>query len=103
MSSEPAPQQLQVYRALSIAAEKIANNLYRLRHKSPYHYSLRHMGATRGGGYSKSFVITDYSHRRLVEAMPKVLSGAITPEDGMAILHEYGIFNLRFLDIDTGS
>ena len=77
MSSEPAPQQLQVYRALSIAAEKIANNLYRLRHKSPYHYSLRHMGATRGGGYSKSFVITDYSHRRLVEAMPKVLSGAI--------------------------
>ena len=76
----------QAYRALSIAAEKIGANNY-----------ARQIAAHRRAGRSPRtfrFTVTD-AHARVVETMPAVLAGKITPEHAMAVLHEYDVLNER--------
>lgn len=74
---------IQADRALSKAIERIAQAQYR------------------AAGYPKrkagqpAFVATGPDVERLVKARSDVLSGAIKPEDAMAMLHEYDILKAR--------
>lgn len=76
----------QAYRALSIAASKIGANNY-----------ARQIAAHRKAGRSPRtfrFTVTD-AHRLVVDSMPAVLAGKITPEQAMAVLHEYDVLQQR--------
>lgn len=74
------------YRALSVAAERIGGNNYS-----------RQIAEHRRAGRSPRtfrFTVTD-AHARVVDGMGDVLAGKITPEQAMAILHEYDVFEQR--------
>lgn len=83
-------QQMQVYDALQIAAERMGTNAYYAKRKQAGGYSL---GGKRPG---KLHFIPTQEHRDVVDAMPKVLSGKMSPEAGMALLHQYEVFQQRF-------
>lgn len=76
----------QTYRALQIAAERIgrnnfANGTYRV---------VRSNERIVGGRYS----ITA-EHKAVIEAMPRVLDGHMTPDEAMALLHQYDVLKQR--------
>lgn len=76
--------QEQAYNALKIAAEKMGKIAY-AKDKAA--------GKTKKRNYR--FTPTQ-EHQDIISAMPKVLSGEITPEEAMAMLHQYDVFNQRF-------
>ncbi len=73
--SEP---QMQAYNALKNAAERIGHNNFLS--FGPTKYNRK---GDRIGGY---YVTPE--HAAIVEAMPKVLSGEVTPEAAITMLHE---------------
>lgn len=70
------PQQLQAYRALKIAADRMGANNYAAQVKA------------NKGKPPKRFHVTP-EHQCVIDAMPKVLSGKISVDEAMAMLHEY--------------
>jgi len=72
--------QLRAYRALRHAAEQIGREMHR-----------RGVYKPRKGGYT----ITD-NHKRIIEAMPSVLQGRMSPEEAVAIVTECEVMNERF-------
>lgn len=82
--------QIQVYNALKIAAERMGQfgkDSYYKKHKLTGGFSL---------SYGKLHFTPTQEHKDVVDAMPKVLSGAMSPEEGMALLHQYDVFQQRF-------
>lgn len=77
--------QLRAYRALQKAGERIGLNNYR-----SGRYKIRYRHGVPIGGYT----ITP-EHQEIVDAMPKVLSGEITPEEAMALLWQYDTMRQR--------
>lgn len=63
----------QAYNALRVAAERIGQNNYR------------------SGLYKKKGYRITQEHQDVLQAMSDVLSGKITPENAMALLHEYDV------------
>lgn len=80
---EITEEQSRVYNALRIAAERIGRNNYRSGIYRPGNRYVR-------GGYT----ITD-AHKAIIDAMPQVLDGRITPEQAMALLHTYDAMKER--------
>ena len=76
----------QTYRALQTAAERIGMNNYRA---GLYRVRRNHRGRVVEG-----YRITA-EHAAIIEAMPKVLTGELSPNDAMAMLHEYKIEKQR--------
>jgi hypothetical protein len=76
---------IQAYNALKIAAERIGRN-----NSASYQEQMIY----RRGKLVKAYHITP-EHRAVCDAMPKVLSGEITPEQAMATLHEYDTLKQR--------
>lgn len=74
--------QLRTYRALQTAANRIGSNNYRAGLYKPSR---------------KGYSITA-EHAAVVDAMPKVLSGELTPDQGMALLHDYDVMKQRLRD-----
>lgn len=74
------------YNALSIAGQRIAENNYRSQMAA-------HLKKKRKRNTFK-FVVTD-EHQAVVDAMPKVLSGDLSPNDAMAMLLDYDTFKQR--------
>ncbi len=71
-----------VYDALAVAAERIGRGNYKAQMAA--HNKTHRSRAT------FKFSVTD-AHAAVVAAMPRVLSGDITPDEGMGLLHEYNI------------
>ena len=74
---------LQAYRALSAAAERIGHNKYRAG-----------IGVIKRRGKVVGFSPTA-EHAAVVAAMPKVLGGAISPDEAMALLHDHDVMEQR--------
>ena len=76
----------QAYNALRIAAERMGAN----------NFSAGYAQHIKAGKAAKTYryAPTD-AHRQVIEAMPRVLSGAMSPNDAMALLHEYDVFKER--------
>ena len=85
--TEQAPDApLRAYRALSVAADRIGAN--------GYSRGLRaHLKAGRKTSTYR-YAPTD-AHLLIVEAMPRVLAGEITPDEAMSYLHNYDVLNER--------
>lgn len=79
MTNDPKAR---AYKALRIAAERIGANNYRAGVYNP----------RQRGGYS----ITD-AHKDVIEAMRDVLSGAMSPNDAMALLHRSDVEQQRLM------
>lgn len=75
----------QAYKALSIAAERIGMN----------NYSAGLYKATYRNGHLVSGYRITAEHAELIEAMPKVLSGEISVDDAMALLHQHDTMKQR--------
>jgi hypothetical protein len=71
---------LQVYRALQTASERIGANNYAAG------------VAVKGKRYRYSPTL---EHRELVDAMPKVLDGRLSPDAAMSLLHQYDTMRQR--------
>lgn len=76
----------QVYAALSKAADKMGARNYRKQMAS-------HKKRGRRASTFK-FTVTP-AHKKVVEAMPKVLTGKLTTNRAMAILHEHDVMDER--------
>jgi len=83
---EISDQQEQTYNALQKAAERIGLNNYAKQQRA----WLKNRKSVK----TFRFVVTD-GHQRVIDAMSKVLSGKITPEEAMGILHEYEVLKER--------
>jgi hypothetical protein len=68
------------YRALSVAAEKMGKSGYKAHTVSKY---------------AKHPYTPSAEHAEIVKAMPALLSGQITPEEAMALLHQYDTLKQR--------
>lgn len=71
-----------VYDALAVAAERIGRGNYKAQ-------IAVHLKARRTRASFRFFV--SEAHAAVVAAMPRVLSGDLTPDEGMGLLHEYNI------------
>ena len=79
----------QAYRNLSKVADSIGGN--------NYHRQLaEHLRSGRRRSTFR-FTVTD-AHRRVVDAMGEVMRGTLTPEQAMAVIHEYEVNEQRFGD-----
>jgi hypothetical protein len=76
----------QAYKALQKAADKMGDKNYRKQLRA-------HKKRGRKASTFK-FTVTP-AHKQVVNAMPKVLSGQISVEEGMAILHEPDVMEER--------
>jgi hypothetical protein len=88
------PQQA-AYKALQIAAERIGRNGYQAemeRRKMTTAQALRWQLRNKRSIYTPTG-----EHCAVVEAMPKVLSGEITPEEAMGLLWQYDVMKQRGL------
>lgn len=70
----------QAHRALEIAADRMGKSSYKAHvlskfHKTPFNPSAE--------------------HRAVIQAMPDLLAGKITPEEAMSLLHEYDVLKQR--------
>lgn len=84
--SEYTEHQLRAYKALQTAGNRIGNNNY-LAQKAEWlkkHKSMKNF----------RFAVTE-EHKEVVNAMPKVLSGEITPEQAMGLLWDYDVMKQR--------
>lgn len=72
-------QQMQAYDALSVAAERIGRNTPLTIRRGKPHFT------------------PTQAHIDVIKAMGDVLSGAITPEEAMALLWEYDVMKQRGL------
>lgn len=80
------PQQLQAHRALIRASEKMGWN----------NYQAGLAAHVRKGRKANTYRYhPTEEHERVIKASSDVLKGKITPEQAMAMLHEYDIFNQR--------
>lgn len=80
------PQQIQAHRALMKAAEKMGWN----------NYQAGLAAHVRKGRKKHTYRYTPTEeHERVIKASSDVLKGRITPEQAMAMLHEYDIFKQR--------
>lgn len=79
-------QQDKAYQALKIAAEKMARNNY-IEQTTKWLKTHKNLSNFR-------FIVTP-EHEELVQAMPKVLSGDITPEEAMPLLWQYETLRQR--------
>jgi len=70
----------QAYNALRIASERMGRNNFRAGL-----YSVRR---DHRGRVTQGYSVTP-EHAAVVDAMPRVLSGELSPSDAMAMLHEY--------------
>lgn len=76
----------QAYNALETAAERIGANNYK--------NGLYRVKRDRKGRVISGYTITA-EHAAIVEAMPRVLSGELSPESAFAMLHEYDVLKQR--------
>jgi len=76
----------QVYRALKIAAERMGRNNYEAQLRA-------HLKVGRKKSTFR-FTVTK-EHCEVVKTMPKVLSGEVSPEEAMALLHKYDVMMQR--------
>lgn len=80
------PAQDQTYKALEKAANRMGNNNY-LEQKAKWLKTHKNM---------KKFQFTvTAEHEMIVKAMPKVLSGELTPEEAMSLLWDYDVLKQR--------
>lgn len=70
----------QAHRALSMAADRMGKSGY---------------AAHKAGKHGKRPFSPSQEHVSIMEAMPKLLAGAITPEEAMAMLHEHDTMKQR--------
>lgn len=82
----PEPGALAAFRALSIAAERIAAGNYRAQLDAH-----RHSGRS---AHTFRFAVSA-AHRAVVDAMPAVLAGTMTPHAAMDLLHRSDILAER--------
>ena len=75
-----------VYRALSKAAESIGAREYA---------AGRYRPIRRRGKVVQGYSISE-AHRRVIDTMNGLGRGEITPEEAMAVLHEYDVHSARF-------
>ena len=75
-------EQSRTYDALSIAAERIGWGNYQAQLAA-------HLKTRRARSTFKFHV--SEAHAAVIDAMPRVLSGAITPEEAMGLLHEHDV------------
>jgi len=68
------------HRALSVAADKMGKSGYRA-----------HLASK----YAKRPYAPSAEHEEIMAAMPLLLSGLITPEEAMALLHQYDTLKQR--------
>jgi hypothetical protein len=86
-------QQLQAHNALKKAAERMGANGYAA--------EVARLGLTSSQALAwitrnkRSLYIPTGEHVTVVEAMPKVLAGEMTPEEAMALLHQYDVMKQR--------
>lgn len=80
------PQQDKAYQALKIAAEKMARNNY-IEQTAKWLMTHKNLKKFR-------FIVT-LEHEELVQAMPKILNGDITPEEAMSLLWQPETFRQR--------
>ena len=74
------------YTALQIAAERIGKNQY-----AAGNYRVRR---NRAGRVTSGYSITP-EHKSLVDMMPRVCAGKVSPNDAMALLHDYDVLKQR--------
>lgn len=92
---------LQAYRALKTAAERMGKNGWeaeRLRLKWTRYEAcqgIRAYDKVAHKYYRRSIYTPTEQHCEIVEAMPKVLSGEITPDEAMNLLFRGDILNIR--------
>lgn len=82
---EVTSEQEQAYNALEKAAERIGQNNYRT------------MGPTkrdRKGNYKSGYYVT-LEHKSVIDAMPKVLDGSMSPEQAMNLLYDPFVLKQR--------
>lgn len=73
------------YRALQHAAEQVGLNNFRKGLYRPQRIGRKMLG----------YSITD-AHQQLIDAMPQVLSGLVTPEEAMALVTSHDVMQQRF-------
>lgn len=87
------PQQIQAYNALRKAAERMGANGYLA--------EMRRRKMTPGQALDwitrnkRSIYTPTGEHVAVIEAMSKVLSGEMTPEEAMALLYQYDVMKQR--------
>lgn len=84
----------QVYNALQTAAQRIARNNAPTYLRSAEMNRLPGIRRTNQNAGRGAYTITP-EHEKIVKAMPALLAGEITPEEAMAMLHEYDTFKQR--------
>lgn len=82
----------QAYNALCIASERMGRNNYRA--------GLYRVKRNRRGQVVQGYTITP-EHAAVVAAMPRVLSGELSPNDAMAMLHEYETEKQRLCNLTS--
>lgn len=87
------PQQLQAYNALKIAAERMGRNGYAAEVARRGFTSAQALAWIQR--HKRSLYIPTGEHCAVVEAMSKVLSGEMSPEEAMALLHQYDVMKQR--------
>lgn len=80
------PQFVQVYNALRNAAERIA--------KANYDSQFTAHEKARRSPKTFKFYVTE-AHQKVVDALNDLCKDKITPEQAMAVLHEYDVFQER--------
>lgn len=83
------------HRALEHAAERIGRNNAASYLRSAAFNDLPGVQLSNRKAKRGAYTITP-EHRELVEALPALLSGKITPEEAMALLHGYDTMKQRF-------
>lgn len=83
------------YRALQTAAERIGRNNCKSYTESAAFNKLPGIRRTNTQARRGHYTIT-HEHEEIVNAMPALLAGTITPEEAMALLHGYGVMQQRF-------
>ena len=83
-------KQLQVHRALMHASEKMGWN--------NYNQGLKNHVKCGRKTHTYRYIPTE-EHERIIKATSDVLKGTITPDQAMAMLHEYDIFKQRYPDV----
>jgi hypothetical protein len=84
-----SPAATQAYRALMFAAERIG--------RANYQAGLYRVRRDRRGRVTTGYSITE-THQRVINTSSQVCGGRITPEEAMAVLHEYDVLKERLAD-----
>lgn len=86
VNCDPTPGQQQAYKGLQQAAERMGRNNYESQFKA-------HIKSGRSKNTFRFHVTPE--HAMVVEYMPKVLGGEVTPEEAYALLWNYDVKQQR--------